>query len=81
MNTEINQSGLLPALTYRIRVVGTLDQTWLEWFDCIMVTYENGITTITGEIIDQSAFHGLLDKILALNLVLISAKRSDTLEF
>lgn len=81
MNTEINQSGLLPPLTYRIRVVGLLDPAWLECSDCIMVTYENGITTITGEIIDQSALHGLLDKILALNLVLISAKRSDTLEF
>jgi hypothetical protein len=68
-------------MTYRIRVVGELDPTWMEWFDCMMIAYEDGITTITVEVADQSALFGLLDKILALNLVLISVNRCDTPEY
>ena len=61
---------------YEIRVQGTLDATWSEWFDGLRVTEAgDGQTSITGEVADQAALRGILEKIWNLNLVLVSVKR------
>ena len=61
---------------YRIRVKSHLDAAWSDWFDGLQMTYEeNGETTMTGRIVDQSALQGVLLKIGSLGLTLVSVNR------
>jgi ABC-2 type transport system ATP-binding protein len=56
-----------------IRVKGHLSTTWSEWFDGLTVVNEDGgKAVISGPIADQSALHGVLGRIHALNLPLLS---------
>ena len=64
---------------YTIRVKGHLDQSCSTWFDGMTITNEaNGDTVISGPLVDQSALHSLLVKVLNLNLTLISVLRIET---
>jgi hypothetical protein len=61
---------------YRIRVKGHLDPAWSDWFEGFTLTHEpNGETTLTGQIVDQSALQGVLLKISSLSLTLVSVNR------
>jgi len=58
---------------YEIRVKGHLDGHWSEWFDGLQITnLENGEAVLSGEIVDQAALHGVLNKVRDLNLPLIA---------
>ena len=58
---------------YEIRVKGHLDGHWSEWFDGLtIVNVEDGDTLLSGEIVDQSALHGVLVKVRDLGLPLIA---------
>jgi len=60
---------------YQIKVKGQLANTWSEWFDGLTVKSEGAFTTITGNLLDQSALHGLLVRVRDLGLPLISVNR------
>ena len=58
---------------YEIRLQGQLDECWDDWFEGFTLTSENdGTTTLTGPVIDQSALHGLLRRVGDLGATLIS---------
>jgi hypothetical protein len=58
---------------YYIRVKGHLDRRWSEWFDGLEITnLENGEATLSGDIVDQAALHGLLNKVRDLGLPLVA---------
>lgn len=62
-----------PSNVYEIRVKGYLEEEWGYWFDGMAVAHlENGETTLTGPISDQSALSGLLFKVSSLNITLLS---------
>jgi hypothetical protein len=62
---------------YTIRVVGNVDAYWSEWFDGLTISNtQPGEAMISGEIADQAALHGTLNKIRNLNLALISVIKS-----
>jgi hypothetical protein len=62
--------------TYRIRVQGRLDDQWSDWFDGFTVeTDPEGRTTLTGQVADQPALHGILAKISNLALPLLLVER------
>jgi hypothetical protein len=62
--------------TYEIKLKGYLNESWADWFDEMSFTHENdGTTTLTGEIVDQSALHGVLKKVRDLGLPLISVNQ------
>jgi hypothetical protein len=64
--------------TYKIKIKGHLDDSWIDWFDGLDFTHESdGTTTLTGEIRDQAALYGLLKKIRDLGLPLLSVNRTD----
>ena len=64
---------------YEIRLTGHLDAHWTAWFDGLTVDYENdGTTVISGQIVDQAALHGLLQKVRDLGLPLVSVRKVDT---
>ena len=60
---------------YQICIHGILDERWLRWFDGLEITTSpDGQTIISGEF-DQSALHGLFDRIRDLGVTLISVQR------
>ena len=60
---------------YLIRIQGTIDATWSDWFGGFTITQQNGQTLLEGEVRDQAALHGILAKINELGLVIISVTR------
>ena len=67
---------------YQIKVLGSLDESWAEWFLGLSVKTEkdaqgNTVTTLSGQIIDQSELRGILIKLWNLNLSLLSVKQVD----
>jgi hypothetical protein len=61
---------------YEIRVKGHLDGRWSEWFDGLVIAnVENGDALLSGEIVDQSALHGVLIKVRDLGLPLVAVNR------
>jgi hypothetical protein len=60
---------------YYITVTGHLDSTWSEWFDGLTITpEENGTTVLAGRIVDQTALHGILNKVRDLGLPLVALR-------
>jgi hypothetical protein len=58
---------------YEIRVQGHLDARWSAWLEGLSLSAENdGTTVIRGAVIDQSALHGLLQRLRDIGLPLIS---------
>ena len=65
-------------IIYQIRIEGHLDERWLRWFEGLDVSQlPEGETIISGEM-DQSALHGILNRIRDLGLELISIQRKDS---
>jgi len=61
---------------YEIRLTGHLDAHWAAWFDGLTVGHkDNGTTVISGLIADQTALHGLLQRVRDLGLPLVSVTR------
>ena len=59
---------------YEIQVKGYLDARWNELFEGMTIGWKNNVTTISGEVADQAALHGLLARVRDYGLVLISIK-------
>jgi hypothetical protein len=59
---------------YEIQVKGYLDARWNELFDGMSIDWKDNVTTISGEVADQAALHGLLARVRDYGLVLISVK-------
>ena len=61
---------------YEIRVKGHLADRWASWFEGLTITLEeDGVTLLTGPVIDQAALHGLLRKTRDLGIPLLSVNR------
>ncbi len=70
------------SLVYRIKVRGRLKESWSDWFNGM--TIEAGleadgaqVTTLTGSVRDQTALHGLLERVRDLGLLLLSVEQVD----
>ena len=58
---------------YEIRLKGHLDTRWAAWFDGLSLSHQSdGTTVISGPIADQTALHGLLQKVRDTGLPLVS---------
>lgn len=61
---------------YEIRIRNHLNTCWSEWFEgWILTNLENGEVLMSRTQVDQSALHGVLNKIRDLNLTLISVSQ------
>jgi hypothetical protein len=60
-------------------VSGHLDARWTVWFDGMALAHDqDGTTLISGSVTDQSALHGVLQRLRDAGLPLISVTRIDT---
>ena len=60
---------------YKIRIHRHLEQRWASWFDGMTVTHESdGTTLLAGDVADQAALHGLLQRVRDTGLTLISVE-------
>ena len=63
---------------YEIRVQGHLAERWKHWFEGLIITLEDeGVTLLTGPVVDQAALHGFLKKVRDLGMPLLSVNRLD----
>jgi hypothetical protein len=61
---------------YRIIIKGHLDSDWSAWFDGLTIVQGNtGETVLFGPLTDQTALHGVLNKVRDLGLPLLSVQR------
>lgn len=60
---------------YEVRVEGVLDGRWSEWFGGLQLRSEGSQTILSGTLPDQSALHGVLDKLCDLGLAIIAVHR------
>ncbi len=63
---------------YQIKVKGRIGSQWSDWFEGMTIESEGDVTTITGEVADQAALHGLLIRVRDLTLPLISVNRIES---
>ena len=70
-NREYDEPGM-----YQIVVSGNLDERWSDWFDGFSLTQTpDNETVLKGCVADQSALHGLLNKIRDIGIPLLSIER------
>jgi hypothetical protein len=61
---------------YEFRVEGHLTDRWSDWFEGLAIRNDlNGEAIMSGSLADQAALFGVLAKIHALNLALVSVRR------
>jgi hypothetical protein len=76
--TYKSMEGGVRMTVYEIRVKGHLDGSWSEWFDWLKITnLKNGEAMLSGEIVDQAALHGMLNKVRDLGLPLLALRSAD----
>lgn len=63
------------AASYEIRVKGRLSEALQAAFEEFEITTEPVETVLYGQVLDQAALHGLLDRIQALGLELVEVRR------
>jgi hypothetical protein len=63
---------------YQIVVRGELSQRYSTAFEGMALEAEDGLTTITGPVVDQAHLHGLLDRVRDLGLELVSVNAAFT---
>jgi len=60
---------------YVIRLDGRLDTRWAARFDGLTLSYDDGTTVLYGPVPDQTALHGVLQRLRDLGLPLVSLTR------
>lgn len=60
---------------YEVRVDSVLDGRWSQWFEGLHIENRGGETSFSGTLPDQSALHGILDKVRDLGLSIIAVRR------
>lgn len=70
---DTSNAGQGRAAYYEIRVRGTLDPSWAEWFDGLTISHHaQGDTTLAGVVADQAALYSLISRARDLGLTLLA---------
>ena len=58
---------------YQIRIQGQINESWSDWLGGLTITRQpDGETLLAGPIVDQAALHGIMDRLYAMNLSILS---------
>jgi hypothetical protein len=64
------------AIVYQIKIEGLLSPDWTDWFEGLVITFEDESNTLlTGPVVDQAALYGLLRTVRDLGMPLVSVNR------
>jgi hypothetical protein len=67
----------MPNQSYEIHIKGHLTRDWADWLDNMqMVCQQNGEMILFGDLADQAALIGVLNKLNCLNLTILSVSRT-----
>jgi hypothetical protein len=67
------------ARQYHIKLKGSLDDSWSDWFDGLTITHDAaGDTLLEGAVRDQAALYGLIAKARDLGLSLLAVEQRST---
>jgi hypothetical protein len=69
------RSGAVFSASYEIRVRGRLSEAMQAAFEEFQITTEPVETVLHGQVLDQAALHGLLQRIQSLGLELVEVRR------
>ncbi len=61
---------------YEIRVQGCIGSAWADWFGGLTITQVEDESIIVGQVRDQAALFGLLNRVRDLGLMLIAVNRT-----
>lgn len=74
----VNNDEIMQTMRYKIILRGFLDQKFSDWLEGFSITYGENVTILTGTVMDQSGFFGLLSKLRDLNLSIVSIEQIET---
>lgn len=74
----VNNDEIMQTMRYKIILRGFLDQKFSDWLEGFSITYGENVTVLTGAVMDQSGFFGLLSKLRDLNLSIVSIEQIET---
>jgi hypothetical protein len=82
MTNAANQKPVKKPTFYQITIEGKIDANWSDWLSGMgLVSQKEAdgmqVTILSGEIVDQAALRGLLNRLWDLNLVLRSVQQVD----
>jgi hypothetical protein len=61
---------------YQIQVRGALDPRWSSWFDGLAISHDaDGNTLLAGQLSDQAALYGLINRLRDLGMTLLGVTR------
>jgi hypothetical protein len=63
---------------YQIRLAGEMDSAWASWLNGLSIRMEStqpAVTSITGEVVDQTRLRGILNQLWDLNRTILSVIR------
>jgi hypothetical protein len=67
--------------SYEIHIKGHLTRDWADWLENMqMCCLENGEMILFGELADQAALMGVLNKLNCLNLAILSVNKTDRVD-
>lgn len=67
-----------PKLHVEIILKECLEEHWADWFEGFGLAAEGSVSTrLAGDVSDQAALHGILERIRDLNLSLVSIQVTD----
>jgi hypothetical protein len=65
---------------YEIRIAGRLDRRWAMWFEGLQISSRGSETVLSGDVRDQSALRGVLDKLCDFGVTVVAIRRLYRLE-
>jgi hypothetical protein len=64
---------VINTVIYQIHIQGQISESWSDWLGGLTITPQpEGETLLAGPIVDQAALHGIMDKLYAMNLSILS---------
>jgi hypothetical protein len=71
----INSEKSKCSIYYKIKLKTHLESKWSDWFEGMVISHQGAVTILSGQLKDQAALHGILNRIGDLNLKLLSVEQ------